>query len=118
MGNFLNSGTSRGGIAAFSLDSLTKLTDVKSNGQTNMLEYLIDFIDEKYPTVADWLTDFADVRHATKVSWPTIKGDMETVKKGLADSTSKAAKVEKGDEKWDVFYKTMPAALKEAAEQF
>eukprot|EP01122_Echinamoeba_exundans_P009101 TRINITY_DN313_c0_g1_i1.p1 TRINITY_DN313_c0_g1~~TRINITY_DN313_c0_g1_i1.p1 ORF type:complete len:586 (-),score=237.19 TRINITY_DN313_c0_g1_i1:161-1870(-) len=118
VGNFLNHGTSRGGASGFSLDSLPKLTDTKSNADVNLLEFLIETCEQKFQPVLEWVKDLEDTKYATKVSWPTVLQDIAGLKKGLADAQSKAATVEKSEDKWDVFYKIMPDALKSASEQY
>jgi len=54
VGNFLNGGSTRGGVCGFKLESLTKLRDVKSaSSQYTLLHYVVELIEKEFPECSD-----------------------------------------------------------------
>jgi hypothetical protein len=119
IGNFLNYKPGRDQAMGIQLSSLAKLADTKStDNHDTLLEYVVDFIEEKYPQVAEWGNELGDLKYATKVVWAQVLDDIASIKKGLASAEAMAETVEKSDSKWDVFYRVMPGALAEASKTF
>lgn len=47
VGNFMNGGTARGGAYAFHIDTIAKLTEIKSkDNKMNLMQYIVEFIKE------------------------------------------------------------------------
>jgi hypothetical protein len=119
VGNFLNFKPARDPAMGIQLSSLAKLADTKStDNHDTLLEYVVDFIETKYPEVAEWGNELADLKYATKVVWAQVLDDVAGIKKGLASAQALAETVEKSDSKWDVFYRVMPGALTDATKSF
>jgi len=119
IGNFLNFKPARDPALGIQLSSLAKLADTKStDNHDTLLEYIVDFIETKYPEVAEWGNELADLKYATKVVWAQVLDDVASIKKGLASAQAMAETVEKSDSKWDVFYRVMPGSLSDASKQF
>jgi len=58
VGNYINGGTNRGRAFGFKLDSLHKLADVKTNNGSNLLGYIVELIETKYPHLDDIQVSF------------------------------------------------------------
>lgn len=83
IGNFLNSG--RKGIYGFTISSLLKLRDLKANGvKANLLMYIIEYCQQKYPKVLEFKKDLQSILGATRVNLTQCKTDILEMKKGLS----------------------------------
>ena len=68
-GNFLNSGTYKANAAGFKIDSLLKIRDMKTTeGKSNLLVYLLDFLQKNKPDFMNLPTDLKTVGSASKIS--------------------------------------------------
>nr|KAJ3419031.1 hypothetical protein HK105_007490 [Polyrhizophydium stewartii] len=85
LGNYMNADSAaKGGAFGFTLDSLTKLIDVKSaDRKTSLLNYVVSTIDQKFPDLAD--LGIAGVVHerASKVSLVTISQEIGELVRGM-----------------------------------
>lgn len=119
IGNFVNFKQSRDSSMGIQLSTLSKLHEtVTTDSKDNLLEYIVDWIDQKHPTVGEWVNDLADLKYATKIVWTQVANDMMDLKRDLASAQKTAEKVERSDSKWDVFYRVIPSALEDAQKQF
>lgn len=119
IGNFVNFKQSRDSSMGIQLSTLARLHETSTtDAKDTLLEYIVDFIDNKHPEVAQWVTDLADLKYATKIVWTQVANDIMDLKRDLASATKTAEKVERSDSKWDVFYRVMPSALEDMQKQF
>lgn len=119
IGNFVNFKQSRDASMGIQLSTLSRLHEtVTTDSKDTLLEYIVDFIENKHPAVASWVNDLADLKYATKIVWSQVQNDVMDLKRDLASATKTAEKVERSDSKWDVFYRVMPSALEDMQKQF
>lgn len=72
VGNYINGGTFRGGAWGFKIDALTKLTETKaSNPRLTLLNYLVDFVEQKHPDALSFMQDLARCSEAARISLVT-----------------------------------------------
>lgn len=77
LGNHMNGGTGRGGAWGFAIESLVKMTDVKSvDGSQTMMNYLAQYVEDKFPQLADLPEDFPSLSDACRESMPQIDADI------------------------------------------
>jgi len=117
-GNFLNSGTSKGNAIGFSLRSLEKLQDTKGNEKSNFLSIVVEYIEDHKADIANWTKDLANIKSATKVTLESIQDDLKELQSGLKACEQKVTSVTRGENRYDVFYKLMPASLDECRKKF
>lgn len=68
-GNFLNFGTYKANASGFKIDSLLKIRDMKTTeGNSNLLAYLLDFLQRKKPELLNLSIDIKSSSAASKVS--------------------------------------------------
>lgn len=68
-GNFLNAGTYKANAAGFKIDSLLKIRDMKTTeGNSNLLAYLLSFLDKNTPQLMHLPSDLKNTSVASKVS--------------------------------------------------
>lgn len=121
IGNFLNSGTRNGNTSGFSLRTLSKLAEHKASAagkNLNLLRYLINFIETKFPEAMNWTTDLAPVKYATKVEFEGVLTDLSELKRGLTQMQNRVPTVQKSESKWDVFDRLMPEAVEALSKEF
>jgi len=118
LGNFLNSGTPKGNAIGFSLRSLEKLNDTKGNDKMTLLQFLIEYVEDKKPDIANWTKELANIKYATKVTYESIQDDIKELQAGLKSSEQKITTVDRGQSRWDVFYKLMPASIEECRKEY
>ncbi|EGC35241.1 hypothetical protein DICPUDRAFT_33735 [Dictyostelium purpureum] len=96
LGNFINGGTPRGDVYGFKLDSLCNLVDVRSPGDSKitLMTWLIQFLENKHPTLLSFHEQFTAVDEAKRVSIQNLKSEVASLKKGLIQLTNE---VEKSD---------------------
>ncbi|KAJ1505412.1 hypothetical protein HMI56_001147, partial [Coelomomyces lativittatus] len=95
-GNFMNPGA-RGGAVGFKLESLAKLSDVKSNVNSpirkhTLLHYLCEVMQSTFPEALSIQEDLNAVEEASKLSLPLVKQKLvqfQTQSKHLHDLLSK-----------------------------
>lgn len=69
VGNFLNSGTYKANASGFRIDSLLKIRDMKTtDGKSNLLVYLIEFISRATPELLSLPIDIKDTSRASNMS--------------------------------------------------
>jgi hypothetical protein len=88
LGNYLNTGQ-RGGAYGFKLDSLLKLSEVRStveNRKHTLLHYMVDLFDKKFSEVKDWREDLKSMESASKVELAVVRQTLQYIKVGLKDA--------------------------------
>jgi len=82
-GNFLNSGTNRGNAPGFSIRSLLKIKDIKSNegNKMNLLNYLVEYIYENNEEILEWTNELKGSKFAKKVSYQTLMEEANELQK-------------------------------------
>lgn len=119
IGNFVNFKQSRDASMGIQLSTLSRLHEtVATDSKDTLLEYIVDWIENKHSEVGQWVTDLADLKYATKIVWTQVQNDLMDLKRDLTSATKTAEKVERSDSKWDVFYRVMPSALEDMQKQF
>ncbi|KAJ3436805.1 protein diaphanous [Anaeramoeba flamelloides] len=86
MGNYLNSGTFKGGASGFKLNSLPKLSKMKSNNSEecpSLLHFLANSLKEKNSQICNLIKEIPHVREASTSSNQLIKNEMDQLSKGL-----------------------------------
>ncbi|KAL5035841.1 hypothetical protein BDV3_005682 [Batrachochytrium dendrobatidis] len=85
IGNYMNADSSaKGGAFGFTLDSLTKLADVKSNDRkTSLLNYIVSTIDQKFSDLIDIGLSGSVLDRASKVSLVTISQEINELVRGM-----------------------------------
>eukprot|EP01099_Mayorella_cantabrigiensis_P004858 TRINITY_DN3736_c0_g5_i1.p1 TRINITY_DN3736_c0_g5~~TRINITY_DN3736_c0_g5_i1.p1 ORF type:complete len:628 (-),score=241.18 TRINITY_DN3736_c0_g5_i1:502-2250(-) len=83
LGNYINGNTARGGAFGFKLDAMLKLTDTKGNNKANLLHYLCEFSEKKYPEVAGVDLEFPEFEEAVKFSVKQLNTDLGELRIGL-----------------------------------
>jgi hypothetical protein len=82
IGNFLNSG--RKGAHGFQLSSLMKLKDTKATGaKLDLLDYIILFLEKKFPDAVNFFEELAHVEPATRVAIQNIQTELNELKVGV-----------------------------------
>lgn len=118
IGNFVNFKQSRDASMGIQLSTLSRLHETVATSKDNLLEYIVDWIENKHSEVGQWVTDLADLKYATKIVWSQVQNDLMDLKRDLTSAAKTAEKVERSDSKWDVFYRVMPSALEDMQKQF
>jgi len=84
--NFLNSGTNRAGVAAFKLNTLSKLRDAKtSDNKQNMIHVLVQFMEEKHPDLMKFPEEIPHVMDVSKVAGAQLEGDINSLAKSVRE---------------------------------
>lgn len=117
LGNFLNHNTFRGGAWGFRLESLVRLSELKSSDRrVTLLHFLADFISDAHPDLLDSAKECAHAAVSSKVGLQEVealakklKGDLDGLQEGLAtlsDDTAYTSRIRP-------FYTEASAQLKE-----
>ena len=102
LGNFLNGGTTRGGLYGFRLDTLPKLATIKSvDNKRTLMNFLAEYCAVKEPTLLDVAVELKVAgstarRHPLKAVATTLRGVQEKV--GLVAAQVDLAKAARGYE--------------------
>jgi dishevelled associated activator of morphogenesis len=85
-GNFMNRGN-RGNASGFRLNSLNKMGDTKSstNRDINLLHYLIQTLESKFPDALGLETDLPHIRKASKVDFKEVEKEFRDMQDDLRD---------------------------------
>jgi hypothetical protein len=82
--NYLNAKSRYKNSYGFKLDSLGKLKDTKtSDGKSNLLVYLIEFIEKYYPHLDNFYDDLPNVALAKRVALSSVKETMTNLSRSL-----------------------------------
>ena len=123
IGNYLNGTSARGGAFGFTIDSLSKVIDMRGqDGKTTLLDYLIVYFDSTSQELLNLKQEFNDIEYLSKLplSQLTIELNESNSKfnflKKAMDSQSVRA-VDKIKEKLTSFYEIIKATLTELTER-
>ncbi|PWA76983.1 hypothetical protein CTI12_AA228360 [Artemisia annua] len=84
LGNALNHGTRRGDAIGFRLESLLKLTDIRSdNNRTSLMHYLCKVLADKQPELLNFSKDLGGLVHASKLLVKSLADDMHAITTAL-----------------------------------
>jgi dishevelled associated activator of morphogenesis len=85
-GNFMNRG-SRGNASGFRLASLNKMGDTKSSSDPdiNLLHYLVQTLETKFPDVLALETELPHIRKASKVDFKEVEKEFSDMQVDLRD---------------------------------
>jgi hypothetical protein len=85
VGNYLNAKGNKKNAYGFKLASLHKLKDTKTtDGKSNLLVYIIEMIEDKYPELSNFYTEMTNVATAKKIGIAQIKDTLSNMKKETA----------------------------------
>jgi len=114
MGNFLNTG--KKGTYGFQMSSLLKLRDLKATGaKLNLLAYIYQYCQQKYPEVLDFTKDISHVIGATRVNLAVAKSEIGDLKKGI-ENIDKEVELSEGGP-GDGFRAVMGGFLEDASDK-
>ena len=84
LGNYLNGGTTRGGLIGYKLDALVKLATVKSlDNQKTLMNWLVQWCEEKDPSLLEFATDFPDIDEAARCPLTAWQDDFRQLEKKI-----------------------------------
>lgn len=83
LGNFLNSGTGRGGAHGFKLEALAMLSTVKDSRGDSLLDYLVRILNNDFPDILP-VDDMPTLERSSAISLDAIGEDVQS----LLDSVS------------------------------
>eukprot|EP00511_Aplanochytrium_stocchinoi_P000304 CAMPEP_0204823516 /NCGR_PEP_ID=MMETSP1346-20131115/1602_1 /ASSEMBLY_ACC=CAM_ASM_000771 /TAXON_ID=215587 /ORGANISM="Aplanochytrium stocchinoi, Strain GSBS06" /LENGTH=335 /DNA_ID=CAMNT_0051950191 /DNA_START=191 /DNA_END=1198 /DNA_ORIENTATION=- len=83
VGNELNAGTSKGGAQGVHISSLTKLTTTKSNTKKTLLEYIVEKVEQKDPSLLGIKKDLPLLAEAAKVNLKSLTADINKLRTGI-----------------------------------
>ena len=67
IGNYMNAGSSNGRAIGFEIKNLLNLASTKTvDNKSNLLQFLVKILEEKYPSCLDFYEDFIHLDQATK----------------------------------------------------
>eukprot|EP00727_Mastigamoeba_balamuthi_P013152 m51a1_g846 putative actin binding protein (1219) ;mRNA; r:772688-777832 len=94
LGNFLNSGTPRGGVTGFKISILAKLGDTKStDNKRTFLNYLVNYISKHFPDYKDFPAEMSGVALACNVAGQQLEGDINSLAKSVREIETAVQKV-------------------------
>ena len=124
IGNYLNKGHySRGGAQGFKLDILSKLKDVKTNNNSNLLSYIaktyISIVcqQEEVADVSCPLPSALDVVRSSHIQFDELQHDIKKIHKRLIECDEKARRIMKhvSKDEYHAFFKFVEEFLSKAA---
>eukprot|EP00467_Chlorarachnion_reptans_P021371 CAMPEP_0114497672 /NCGR_PEP_ID=MMETSP0109-20121206/6458_1 /TAXON_ID=29199 /ORGANISM="Chlorarachnion reptans, Strain CCCM449" /LENGTH=1511 /DNA_ID=CAMNT_0001675087 /DNA_START=1 /DNA_END=4536 /DNA_ORIENTATION=+ len=84
LGNYMNSGTSKGNCRGFSLRALERLSLSKTNdNKTTLLGYIAKYAHEKKSSILELNKQVSYVAESTKIDFSKIAHELEQVKRSL-----------------------------------
>lgn len=85
IGNYLNFGKRNGNAYGFEMASINKLADVKNalRNDRNLLHFLVNFIEKKYPDLTKFKKDFATVTEAARFSQSETAAEIRNLEEAL-----------------------------------
>lgn len=85
VGNTINTGSFRGGAYGFKLDTLNKLSDVRTSNKDipTLLHYIAARADTDWPELNDLSKDFEALPHACRESLSQVVSDLASLKKAV-----------------------------------
>ncbi|XP_039116807.1 formin-like protein 6 [Dioscorea cayenensis subsp. rotundata] len=112
LGNALNQGTARGSAIGFKLDSLLKLSDIRTrNSKMTLMHYLCKVLADKLPEVLDFEKDIPSLETAVKIQLKVLAEEMQAISKGLEKVEQELTLSENDGLVSQAFHKTLKAFL-------
>ena len=85
IGNYINGGTTRGGVVGYKLDALAKLATVKSlDNQKNLMNWLCQWCEKRDASLLEVAGDFPDIEEAARCSLAQWQEDFRQLEKKIA----------------------------------
>lgn len=78
IGNFLNSGTARGGAHGFKLEALAMLSTVKDSKGDTLLDYMVSVLRKDFPHILP-LDDMPTLERSSTISLDAISEDVQSI---------------------------------------
>ncbi|OMJ71518.1 hypothetical protein SteCoe_30247 [Stentor coeruleus] len=118
-GNYLNGTSVRGGAFGFTVDSLSKVIDMRGqDGKTTLLDYLITYFDSTNPQILSVKNDFPDIEYLSKLPLNQLTVEFNeanlkfiALRKAVESQTSRA--IDKAKEILNPFYTTIEQVINE-----
>lgn len=96
VGNFLNGTGSKGNYHGFKITSLSGLKGTKANdGKISLLQYIVSFLDERYPDVLSFTSELEHVDRSKRVSIDVINEEKAKIERSLQHLEAELEKNEK-----------------------
>ncbi|CAH1126871.1 unnamed protein product [Ceutorhynchus assimilis] len=118
LGNYMNSGSKNGGVFAFEMNFLTKLTGTKdaANKQT-LLHYIAETVETKWPDLLNFYDEMPHIDRASRVSLDTIQKSLKQMDNSIKNLKTDLEnnRVPQSDD--DKFVDVMDKFSKDAREQ-
>lgn len=112
LGNFLNSGTGRGGAHGFKLEALAMLSTVKDSKGDTLLDYLVKIIMQDYPHLLP-LDDMPTLQKSEALSLDAIGEDVQAILDSVTNVAEQIKQI--GDDPSMEKFKTEMIAFSEEA---
>ena len=88
LGNFLNGGSSRGGISGFKIESLDKLKELRSTQSSyTLLHYVVETMEKHYPSECDLTTEGEVLTVASKADLDNISKCLSALQAAMTKCT-------------------------------
>ena len=88
LGNFMNGGSTRGGISGFKIESLDKLKDLRSQQpQYTLLHYIVDTMEKYYPSECNFTEERDLMNQAAKADLDNIAKCIQALQASLTKCT-------------------------------
>ena len=106
LGNYMNGGSSRGGISGFKIDTLDKVREVRSSKSNSitLLHFIVQTMQEFYPKDWDITEESATFETSTKADLDTIANNIKAVQLNFNKCQSYMEQAEKGVIDGDLFH--------------
>ncbi|KYQ93845.1 actin binding protein [Tieghemostelium lacteum] len=85
LGNFINYGTNRGNASGFTIDSINKLADTKSNVREkyNLVHYIIELLESTQPELLTFADEIPNVIEAATLSFSQSHNEIRLLRAGI-----------------------------------
>lgn len=83
IGNYLNAQSNKKDSYGFKLSSLLKLKEIKSNNDSNLLEYIVNFVQKDYPNLLTFYDSFKNLSISKKLAYSSIKENISFIRIGI-----------------------------------
>ncbi|XP_076255842.1 diaphanous related formin 1 isoform X2 [Rhynchophorus ferrugineus] len=118
MGNYMNSGSKNGGVFAFEMSFLTKLTGTKdSENKQTLLHYIVETVETKWPELLNFYDEMPHIDKASRVSLDAIQKTLKQMDSSIRNLKTDLQnnRVPQGDD--DKFIDVMDNFAEKAREQ-
>lgn len=116
IGNYLNGGTSRGGVYGFKLDALAKLGTIKSlDNSKTLMNWVVQWCEDTDPSLVDFQEDFPEIDEAARCSLPQWTADFGQLEAKIKLVANHIAARRKQAPKGDRFVEVMTPFREKAA---